>query len=131
MSRRHFSKKGVEEGDSSVWTDTPAERERKEKQAQGLLVDVQETVNFAQTSSEVRTKAELIDTYNQTYRAKSLMKLHQEKEVKARKEQQHSDLPWQPFDRERDLQIRRPASTKKIIEGAQQLNSRFSSSSFL
>lgn len=124
------------ERDRSVWTDTPAERERKQRG--------QESQDAANASSrplppvhsrydeDIRRN---VQQYNNTERAKSLMEIHREMGGRKRKEQE--DVTSRPFDREKDfLKSSRPMDKrqkKEMMKKVGELGNRFGSgsSSFL
>ncbi len=88
------------------------------------------------SSSTVNSRsAEYIREYNAIHRPKSLMELHKEALAAAQKEGGGSSGSGggirRPFDREKDLDIRRPVNVDKIAESAgANLQSMFSSGSY-
>uniref|UniRef100_U3I9W9 GPALPP motifs-containing protein 1 n=1 Tax=Anas platyrhynchos platyrhynchos TaxID=8840 RepID=U3I9W9_ANAPP len=75
-------------GIGSVWTDTPADRERKAKvrRRPPLSMDNEETV----LPGRDKRLAEQVTPYNESKRSESLLDVHQKK---------------RPFDREQDLKV--------------------------
>lgn len=134
LTNRTFRKNAAPTGDRSGWTDTPADRERKQKEGHKRKRDKEE---YVPSEKEKRTAKE-IEEYNKTTRPESLLEMHQKKmkkkkkkEKKKEKKKKDKDKPKErrPFDRDTDLQVNRldEAQRKAIIKRSQELGSRFKS----
>eukprot|EP00850_Spirogloea_muscicola_P000208 SM000001S04610 [mRNA] locus=s1:1283279:1287697:+ [translate_table: standard] len=153
-----FSRKEVgERGDTSAWTDTPADKARKAKQFyleaynQTMLQGPSEGEQAALLEQRKATEVgEMLDAYNASARASSLVDKHQKervreaiKEKKQQRKQKQESLgdgkeqhkaeawegkhPWKPWDREKDL-VTGPAATKWTPNAmAQNLAAKFGS----
>ncbi|XP_067669786.1 GPALPP motifs-containing protein 1-like [Haliotis asinina] len=129
--------------DTSVWTDTPADKARKEKEARekGERRGSSRAAAVPSSSSRDKAHAKAIHTHNKSKRPESLLEMHQKKMKKKKKKDKEKDKDKpkerRPFDRDTDLQVNRfdNAQRNAIIKKSQQLNSRFShggsTSSFL
>ncbi|XP_067419250.1 GPALPP motifs-containing protein 1 isoform X2 [Emydura macquarii macquarii] len=114
-------------GDKSVWTDTPADRERKTK-------EMQEAKSASRGDEEIvlsgrdKRLAEQLSSYNDSKRSESLMDIHHKK----LKNKATEDKPQErrPFDRDQDLQVNRfdEAQKKALLKKSRELNTRFSHS---
>ncbi|KAL3848102.1 hypothetical protein ACJMK2_018981 [Sinanodonta woodiana] len=112
--------------DRSVWTDTPADRVRKEKECSGgkkKKLDVQEY----NTSGKDNKLAQEIDEYNKSKRPVSLLEMHQKELNRKKKKEKDKPKERRPFDRESDLQVHRfdEAQRKALIKRSQDLHTRF------
>ncbi|KAI7875397.1 hypothetical protein K492DRAFT_173408 [Lichtheimia hyalospora FSU 10163] len=121
------------EKDRSVWTDTPADRQRKQESD-----DTSNTSSRPLPSIHSRYDDDVrrnVQQYNNTERSKSLMEIHREMGGRKRKEQE--DVASRPFDREKDfLKTSRPMDKrqkKEMMRKVGELGNRFGSgsSSFL
>ncbi|KAF7728538.1 hypothetical protein EC973_005942 [Apophysomyces ossiformis] len=130
---RTFSKRQLteKEQDRSVWTDTPAEKERKLREgATGSQAGVEG--RYRAREAEVQ---EQVQRYNMSQRPESLMEIHKKQKKKDRVEVE--DVRKRPFDREKDvLGSYRPMDKrqkKDLLRQSGELGSRFGrgSSSFL
>ncbi|KAL3503999.1 hypothetical protein ACH5RR_033840, partial [Cinchona calisaya] len=141
MQSTKFSKSSKEgRGDTSVWTDTPSERAQKAKL--NYLEAYNESLALASNEQERKqgnSDAQLVDQYNKSKRAKSLVEKHQEsKQSRSKKESKQEQVkeewegkhPWKPWDREKDLTAGRLSVKLDADNMAQGLASRFSSGSF-
>ncbi|KAI9499173.1 hypothetical protein BDB00DRAFT_866660 [Zychaea mexicana] len=126
------------ERDRSVWTETPADKERK-RSGKRKQVEEEQTPSALPSRYSRREQDMLqnIQQHNMMERPKTLMELHQEKGRKKRKED-GEDASSRPFDREKDFLKgpSRPMDRRKkqdMIKGARELGGRFGSgsSSFL
>lgn len=124
---RTFTRQGLTElGDQSVWTDTPADRERKRSRAQGPA-GVQGVARPQGSprgrpgaADQVQTTAPTLAApgdYERRVKPQSLLEAHREARA-GEATAAHRDgrgaggwdptsAPWRPFDREKDLDIRR------------------------
>uniref|UniRef100_A0A672IN81 GPALPP motifs-containing protein 1 n=1 Tax=Salarias fasciatus TaxID=181472 RepID=A0A672IN81_SALFA len=132
LGARTFKKRsGPEKGDRSIWTDTPADRERKaqerlEKKRKGEA----EKDSNPQFSPKDLDMAEKVSKYNDSKRAESLMSLHTKKMKEKAKEKADKPVERRPFDRDEDLQVNRfdEAQKQRLLKKSQELNTRFSHS---
>uniref|UniRef100_A0A8C5GYA3 GPALPP motifs-containing protein 1 n=1 Tax=Gouania willdenowi TaxID=441366 RepID=A0A8C5GYA3_GOUWI len=132
LGARTFKKKsGPEKGDRSIWTDTPADRERKtrerleEKQKGGAQKD--DAPQFSRKDVEM---AEKVSKYNESKRAESLISLHSKKMKEKAKNKADQPVERKEFDRDADLQVNRfdEAQKQRLLKKSQELNTRFSHS---
>jgi len=129
LGPRTFRAKATEMGDQSVWTDTPADRERKRQEAaekSGKEKKVKAPEHLPKKEDiEVQNQ---VTEYNKRTRPHSLMEIHQEKRQKCSTE----PTTRRPFDRDRDLSLHRTDSKEKekFIQSAKSFNSKFSSGSY-
>lgn len=128
LGPRTFKRKADDKpGDRSVWTDTPADRERKAKEAQEarkLLSKAEEPV----LSGREKRLAEQVSSYNELRRPESLMDIHH-KQLKMKAAGDKSQPQERtPFDRDKDLRVNRfdDAQKRALIRKSRELNSRFS-----
>ncbi|XP_069030498.1 GPALPP motifs-containing protein 1 [Embiotoca jacksoni] len=132
LGARTFKKKsGPEKKDRSIWTDTPADRERKhrerlEKKEKGQP----EEDDAPQMSQKDLEMAEKVSKYNESKRAESLINLHTKKMKEKSKEKADQPVERRPFDRDADLQVNRfdEAQKQRLLKKSQELNTRFSHS---
>jgi len=130
LGARTFSRKGVPEKgkDRSIWTDSPADKERKLREGGAVSNESEEppTVNYrdiemAKVSQELKKKRG----------SESLMEMHDKKIQKKKKEDIANGMKEErrPFDRETDLQVNRfdDAVKKNMLKAAAKMNDRFSS----
>uniref|UniRef100_A0A3P8QUH8 GPALPP motifs-containing protein 1 n=1 Tax=Astatotilapia calliptera TaxID=8154 RepID=A0A3P8QUH8_ASTCA len=113
LGARTFKKRsGPENADRSIWTDTPADRERKAR----VFNENSSVCIFVHI--EFRTKIS------------SLMSLHTKKMKEKAKEKADQPVERRPFDRDADLQVNRfdEAQKKRLLKKSQELNTRFSHS---
>ncbi|KAI9320436.1 hypothetical protein BX666DRAFT_2024093 [Dichotomocladium elegans] len=115
----------AKERDRSVWTDTPADRERKRKS------DHRKDDSGHHISQKDRETRQNIDQYNASKRAKTLMEIH--KEMGGRRRTEQEDAASRPFDREKDF-LNAPRrkvdrhQRDEMLKRAGELGSRFGSS---
>ncbi|XP_068586595.1 GPALPP motifs-containing protein 1 [Cebidichthys violaceus] len=132
LGARTFKKKsGPENKDRSMWTDTPADRERKiaerlEKKRKGEA----EEEDVPQVSQKDVEMAEKVSKYNGSKRAESLVKMHTKKMKEKAKEKADKPVERRVFDRDEDLQVNRfdEAQKQRLLKKSQELNTRFSHS---
>ncbi|XP_022051129.2 GPALPP motifs-containing protein 1 [Acanthochromis polyacanthus] len=132
LGARTFKKRsGPENKDRSIWTDTPADRERKarerlERKKKGEA----EKDDVPQLSRKDLEMAEKVSQYNESKRAESLMSLHSKKMKEKAKEKADKPVERRPFDRDADLQVNRfdDAQKQRLLKKSQELNTRFSHS---
>ncbi|XP_034437242.1 GPALPP motifs-containing protein 1 [Hippoglossus hippoglossus] len=133
LGARTFKKKsGPENKDRTMWTDTPADRERKareriEKKEKG---EEEEKDSVPQVPQKDLEMAETVSKYNESKRAESLMTLHSKKMKAKAKEKADVPVERRPFDRDEDLQVNRfdEAQKQRLLKKSQELNTRFSHS---
>lgn len=132
LGARTFKKRsGPENKDRSIWTDTPADRERKdrerlERKNKGEV----EKDDVPQLSRKELEMAEKVSKYNETKRSESLMSLHTKTMKEKAKEKADQPVERRPFDRDADLQVNRfdDAQKQRLLKKSQELNTRFSHS---
>ncbi|KAI8067182.1 hypothetical protein BC940DRAFT_319615 [Gongronella butleri] len=116
---RQFKARSVDtERDTSSWTDTPADKERKAKQAaQGGAPDAPKPrrTRPAGPSAEELAKRNKIDQYNKSERPVSLLEMHRKGGSNKRKETR-DDPTKRAFDRDLDLAGARPMNKKQKNE---------------
>ncbi|XP_035508404.1 GPALPP motifs-containing protein 1 [Morone saxatilis] len=132
LGARTFKKKsGPENKDRSIWTDTPADRERKiRERLEGKKKGEEEKDDVPQLSRKDLEMAEKVSKYNETKRAESLMTLHTKTMKEKAKEKADIPVERRPFDRDADLQVNRfdDAQKERLLKKSQELNTRFSHS---
>ncbi|KAL7406437.1 hypothetical protein ABVT39_019652 [Epinephelus coioides] len=132
LGARTFKKKsGPENKDRSMWTDTPADRERKarerlERKQKGEV----EKDDVPQLSQKDVEMAEKVSKYNESKRAESLVSMHTKTMKEKAKEKANKPVERRPFDRDEDLQVNRfdEAQKQRLLKKSQELNTRFSHS---
>uniref|UniRef100_UPI0037E91D66 GPALPP motifs-containing protein 1 n=1 Tax=Semicossyphus pulcher TaxID=241346 RepID=UPI0037E91D66 len=133
LGARTFKKKsGPANKDRSIWTDTPADRERKaqerlERKQKGEAEPVEDAPKLSWKELEM---AEKVSKYNESKRAESLMSLHSKTMKEKSKEKADKPEERRPFDRDEDLQVNRfdDAQKQRLLKKSQELNTRFSHS---
>lgn len=132
LGPRSFRKNALPENDDrSVWTDTPADQERKLRER--LLAKTQGKDKKPQAEPKLserdRMIADQVDAYNQSERNQSLMDMHTSSR-KRKAEEANEKKERRPFDREIDLQVNRfdEAQRKNLIKKSAKLDSRFAHS---
>ncbi|XP_057697423.1 GPALPP motifs-containing protein 1 [Corythoichthys intestinalis] len=132
LGARTFKKRsGPEKGDRSVWTDTPADTERKarerlEKKKKGE--PIKDSVQ--QISQKDLEMAEKVSKYNKTKRSESLMSLHTKNIKEKAKDVGNKPVERRAFDRETDLKVNHfdDVQKQRLLKKSQELNTRFSHS---
>ncbi|XP_026233768.1 GPALPP motifs-containing protein 1 [Anabas testudineus] len=132
LGARTFKKRsGPENKDRSIWTDTPADRERKARERlEGKRKNEGEKDSVPQMSQKDVEMAEKVSKYNDSKRAESLMSLHAKKMKEKAKDKDDKPAERRPFDRDADLQVNRfdDAQKQRLLKKSQELNTRFSHS---
>lgn len=132
LEARTFKKRsGPENKDRSIWTDTPAERERKARERQEAKEKGESTKDDGPRLSQKELEmAEKVSKYNESKRGESLISLHTKKMKKKAEEDANKPVERRPFDRDMDLQVNRfdEAQKKALLKKSQELNTRFSHS---
>lgn len=132
LGARTFKKRsGPEKADRSIWTDTPADRERKARERlEGKKKGEAEKDSVPHVSHKDLEMAEKVSKYNDSKRAESLMSLHTKKMKEKAKEKADQPVERRPFDRDADLQVNRfdEAQKQRLLKKSQELNTRFSHS---
>lgn len=115
-------------GDRSIWTDTPADKERKAKEAQETRKSFNKTGEEYVLSGRDKRLAEQVSSYNESKRSESLMDIHHKKLKNKAAEDKNKPQERLPFDRDKDLKVNRfdEAQKKALIKKSRELNSRFS-----
>ncbi|XP_065179276.1 GPALPP motifs-containing protein 1-like isoform X1 [Sycon ciliatum] len=135
LTNRQFkgSSSYVKNEDRSVWTDTPADRERKAQEGQSEKEKKKKKSNPDAIPESVRQRNEELrkqtEEYNSLHRGQSLVTMHQKK--------RKADLEMgigpkktvlQPFDPERDMKPEITLSSsarQKVIASSKKLDTRF------
>lgn len=132
LGARTFKKRsGPENKDRSIWTDTPADRERKiRERLEGKKKGKAEQDDAPQLSQKDLEMAQKVSKYNESKRAESLMSLHSKTMKEKAKEKADKPVERRPFDRDEDLQVNRfdEAQKQRLLKKSQELNTRFSHS---
>ncbi|XP_038124006.1 GPALPP motifs-containing protein 1 [Cyprinodon tularosa] len=132
LGARTFKKRsGPENKDRSIWTDTPADMERKARERlEGKKTGEAKDDSVPQLSRRDMEMAEKVSKYNDSKRAESLMSLHSKKLKEKAKEKADKPVERRPFDRDADLQVNRfdEAQKQRLLKKSQELNTRFSHS---
>ncbi|XP_045444625.1 GPALPP motifs-containing protein 1 isoform X3 [Pipistrellus kuhlii] len=118
----------VKSGDRSVWTDTPADRERKAKETKEAKKSFNKKDEEHILSGREKRLAEQVSSYNESKRSESLMDIHQKKLKNKAAEDKNKPQERIPFDRDKDLKVHRfdEAQKKALIRKSRELNTRFS-----
>uniref|UniRef100_A0A3P8XAA2 GPALPP motifs-containing protein 1 n=1 Tax=Esox lucius TaxID=8010 RepID=A0A3P8XAA2_ESOLU len=127
LGARTFKKRaGPESKDRSLWTDTPADRERKlRERLEGKKSEEKEPV--PQLSYKELQMAEKVSKYNETKRGESLISLHEKKMKKRKADEGAKPVERRAFDRDTDLQVNKfdEAQKQRLLKKSQELNTRF------
>ncbi|XP_054974765.1 GPALPP motifs-containing protein 1 [Sorex araneus] len=129
LGPRTFKRKADDKsGDRSVWTDTPADRERKAKETQEARKLFNKKDEEHVLSGREKRLAEQVSSYNELKRSESLMDIHHKKLKNKAAEEKNKPQERIPFDRDKDLKVNRfdEAQKKALIKKSRELNSRFS-----
>uniref|UniRef100_A0A7N5P7B5 GPALPP motifs-containing protein 1 n=1 Tax=Ailuropoda melanoleuca TaxID=9646 RepID=A0A7N5P7B5_AILME len=115
-------------GDRSVWTDTPADREKKAKETQEARKSFNKKEEEHVLSGREKRLAEQVSSYNESKRSESLMDIHHKKLKNKAAEEKNKPQERIPFDRDKDLKVNRfdEAQKKALIKKSRELNTRFS-----
>ncbi|XP_016430677.1 GPALPP motifs-containing protein 1-like isoform X2 [Sinocyclocheilus rhinocerous] len=132
LEARTFKKRsGPENKDRSVWTDTPADCERKARER----LEAKEKGESAKDDGPHLPQKELdmaekVSIYNESKRGESLISMHTKKMKRKAEEDANKPVERRPFDRDSDLQVNRfdEAQKKALLKKSQDLNTRFSHS---
>jgi len=129
MGPRTFRTKAQDLGDRSVWTDTPADRERKRQEKEKKAVTPSEPPAKKKArgpTAEELQMHESVEEYNQKNRPQSLLDMHRSKN-----DGEKSNVR-KPFDRSRDLSMHRkdPKQVDQLIKGAKNMDERFSTGTY-
>ncbi|KAJ8253364.1 hypothetical protein GJAV_G00212110 [Gymnothorax javanicus] len=132
LGARTFKKRsGPENKDRSIWTDTPADRERKARERlEGKRNDKDQEAATPCISQKDLQMAEKVSKYNEQKRGESLVSMHTKKMKQAESEGRGKPAERRPFDRDMDLQVNRfdEAQKRSLLKKSQELNTRFSHS---
>ncbi|NXC46229.1 GPAM1 protein, partial [Penelope pileata] len=114
-------------GDRSVWTDTPADRERKAKEREEAKKSTSKDNEKIVLSGRDKRLVEQVTSYNESKRSESLMDIHQKKLKSKASEEKNKPQERRPFDRDQDLKVYRfdEAQKKALIRKSRDLNSKF------
>ncbi|XP_074768897.1 GPALPP motifs-containing protein 1 isoform X2 [Athene noctua] len=125
---RTFKKRADDKpGDRSIWTDTPADRERKAKEREEAKKSTSKDNEEFVLSGRDKRLVEQVTSYNESKRSESLMDIHQKKLKSKASEEKNKPQERRPFDRDQDLKINRfdEAQKKALIRKSKDLNSKF------
>uniref|UniRef100_A0A182Y5D4 Phosphatidate cytidylyltransferase, mitochondrial n=1 Tax=Anopheles stephensi TaxID=30069 RepID=A0A182Y5D4_ANOST len=140
-ARQFRTREKPEIGDRSVWTDTPADRERKKKTSgtersakhSDAATERERERERSLIAKRDKEQEKMVKQHKKKHkRDKTLLEIHQTKLKEDKKASGDSSEPTRrPFDRNVDLHANRfdDAQKKAIMKKAQLLNSRFSSGS--
>ncbi|KFP87338.1 GPALPP motifs-containing protein 1, partial [Acanthisitta chloris] len=114
-------------GDRSIWTDTPADRERKAKEREEAKMSTSKDNEEMVLSGRDKRLIEQVTSYNESKRSESLMDMHQKKLKSKASEEKTKPQERKPFDRDQDLKVNRfdEAQKKALIRRSRDLNSKF------
>lgn len=130
LGPRTFKRRAEDKsGDRSVWTDTPADRERKARETQEARKSFSKKDDEEpELSGRDKRLAEQVSSYNESKRSESLMDIHHKKLKNKAAEDKNRSQERTPFDRDKDLKVNRfdEAQKKALIKKSRELNSRFS-----
>ncbi|XP_005409137.1 PREDICTED: GPALPP motifs-containing protein 1 isoform X2 [Chinchilla lanigera] len=129
LGPRTFKRRAEDKsGDRSVWTDTPADRERKAKETQEAKKSLDKKDEEYIFSGRDKRLAEQVSLYNESKRSESLMDIHHKKLKSKATEDKNKPQERIPFDRDKDLKVNRfdDAQKKALIKKSRELNTRFS-----
>ncbi|XP_051558924.1 GPALPP motifs-containing protein 1-like isoform X2 [Myxocyprinus asiaticus] len=132
LGARTFKKRsGPENKDRTIWTDTPADRERKARERLEAKEKGESAKDDAPCPSQKELEmAEKVSKYNESKRGESLISMHTKKMKRKAEEDAKKPVERRPFDRDADLQVNRfdEAQKKVLLKKSQELNTRFSHS---
>ncbi|KAM9388509.1 GPALPP motifs-containing protein 1 isoform 1-T1 [Phaethornis superciliosus] len=114
-------------GDRSIWTDTPADRERKAKEREEAKKSASKDNEEIGLSRRDKRLVEQVTSYNESKRSESLMDIHQKKLKSKVSEEKNKAQERRPFDRDQDLKVNRfdEAQKKALIRKSRDLNTKF------
>ncbi|NXI46168.1 GPAM1 protein, partial [Galbula dea] len=114
-------------GDRSVWTDTPADRERKAKEREEARKSTSKDKEEMGLSGRDKRLVEQVASYNESKRPESLLDIHQKKLKSKALEEKSKPQERRPFDREQDLKVNRfdEAQKQALLRKSRDLNSKF------
>lgn len=131
LGARTFKKRsGPENKDRSIWTDTPADRERKARERlEGKKSEESKKEAPCLPKKDI-DMAEKVSKYNESKRGESLLSMHTKKLKRKAEEEGDKPAERRPFDRDQDLQANRfdDAQKKALLKKSAELNTRFSHS---
>ncbi|EMP36753.1 hypothetical protein UY3_06074 [Chelonia mydas] len=126
LGPRTFKRRTDEKsGDKSIWTDTPADRERKAQEMQEAKKSTSKADEEIVLSARDKRLAEQLSSYNDSKRSESLMDMHHKK-LKSKAAEDKKPQERRPFDRDQDLQVNRfdEVQKKALIKKSRELNTR-------
>lgn len=117
----------AKEQDRSCWTDTPLDAEKRSKEKKPPKDSSADLKEFAEQMKNEKIAKELED-FNKSKRPESLLEIHRKNRKRKAESKKSKPEERRPFDRDLDLTINRvdPSQTKKLIDRAKYLDSRFS-----
>uniref|UniRef100_A0A452S0D6 GPALPP motifs-containing protein 1 n=1 Tax=Ursus americanus TaxID=9643 RepID=A0A452S0D6_URSAM len=93
-------------GDRSVWTDTPADREKKAKETQEARKSFSKKEEEHVLSGREKRLAEQVSSYNESKRSESLMDIHHKKLKNKAAEEKNKPQERIPFDPQKKALIK-------------------------
>ncbi|MBV97013.1 GPALPP motifs-containing protein 1, partial [Eschrichtius robustus] len=129
LGPRTFKRRAADKpGDRSVWTDMPADRERKAKETPEARKSFSKKDEEHILTGMEKRLAEQVSAYNESKRSESLMDIHQKKLKNKAAEDKNKPQERIPFNRDTDLKVHRfdEAQKKALIKKSRELNTRFS-----
>jgi len=134
MGPRQFRRKEKVIGDRSVWTDTPQDKARKEKEKESKeMLEFERQQKFIEKDREIEEKLKKMN--GESSRNESLMDMHdkkrkkkEKKDKKKKKKNKKKDKDERrPFDRDLDLGVNKfdNAAKKRMLKQAAELGNRF------
>ncbi|XP_069745734.1 GPALPP motifs-containing protein 1 isoform X1 [Narcine bancroftii] len=117
-----------ESSDRSIWTDTPADRERKAQEMSEAKESSARDPEPPRLSERDKRLAKEVASYNESTRSESLLDMHSKKLKRKAEAEKNRPQERRAFDRDLDLQVHRfdEAQKKALIKKSKELNSRFS-----
>lgn len=117
-----------ESSDRSIWTDTPADKERKAQETSKAKDSPSKEPERPSLSERDKRMAKEVASYNESRRSESLLDMHSKKLKRKADAEKDKHQERRAFDREQDLQVHRfdEAQKKALIKKSKELNTRFS-----
>ncbi|XP_078088384.1 GPALPP motifs-containing protein 1 [Mustelus asterias] len=117
-----------ESSDRSIWTDTPADKERKAQETSKAKDSPSKEPRRPNLSERDKRMAKEVASYNESRRSESLLDMHSKTLKRKAEAEKDKHQERRAFDREQDLQVHRfdEAQKKALIKKSKELNTRFS-----
>lgn len=129
LTARTFKRRANgESADRSIWTDTPADRERKAQEGPEAKKSSAKDIEQPSLPERDKRMAKEVASYNESTRSESLLDMHSKKLKRKAEAEKSKPQERRAFDRDQDLQVHRfdEAQKKALIKKSRELNSRFS-----